>query len=116
MFGFVFKGSSRSEIDRKVNALEVGSYRVAFQGPGIVITVDKNSLATDEQINSIIATYSNQENVENKPTVSGEPVIDMSDVDIAFYGGYKELSEDDQKVIRDMVQLMRERRSITKEK
>ena len=46
-----------------------------------------------------------------KPTVSGEPVIDMSDVDIAFYGGYKELSEDDQKVIRDMVQLMRERRA-----
>lgn len=44
------------------------------------------------------------------PTVSGEPVIDMSDVDIAFYGGYKELSEDDQKVIRDMVRVMRERR------
>ena len=45
-----------------------------------------------------------------KPTVSGEQSIDMSDVDIAFYGGYKELSEDDQKTIRDMVQLMRERR------
>lgn len=37
--------------------------------------------------------------------------IDMSDVDIAFYGGYKELSEDDQKTIRDMVQIMRERRA-----
>ena len=36
--------------------------------------------------------------------------IDMSDVDIAFYGDYSELSEDDQKVIRDMVKLMRERR------
>ena len=50
---------------------------------------------------------------ENKktPTVSGELVVDMSDVDVAFYGGYKELSEEDQKVIRDMVQLMRERRA-----
>ena len=37
--------------------------------------------------------------------------IDLSDVDIAFYGDYSELSEDDQKVIRDMVKLMRERRA-----
>ena len=36
--------------------------------------------------------------------------IDMSDIDIAFYGGYKELSEDDQKTIRDMVAVMRQRR------
>ena len=48
---------------------------------------------------------------KEKPTVSGELVVDMSDVDVAFYGGYKELSEDDQKVIRDMVRVMRERRS-----
>lgn len=51
------------------------------------------------------------EETEKTPTVSGEPEIDMSEIDIAFYGGYKELSEDDQKVIRDMVQLMRERRA-----
>ena len=44
-------------------------------------------------------------------TVSSEPEIDMSDVDIAFYGDYKELSEDDQKTVRDMVRLMRERRA-----
>ena len=37
--------------------------------------------------------------------------IDMSEVDIAFYGDYKELSDDDQKTIRDMVRVMRERRS-----
>lgn len=47
---------------------------------------------------------------EKAPT-SGERIADMSDVDVAFYGGYKELSEDDQKTIRDMVQLMRERRA-----
>lgn len=49
--------------------------------------------------------------VEKTPTDSGERVVDMSDIDVAFYGGYKELSEDDQKTIRDMVQLMRARRS-----
>lgn len=41
---------------------------------------------------------------------SADPAIDMADVDIAFYGAYSELSEDDQKTVRDMVALMRERR------
>jgi len=44
------------------------------------------------------------------PTVSDER-IDMSEVDVAFYGDYRELSDDDQKTIRDMVRLMRERRA-----
>ena len=44
------------------------------------------------------------------PTDNGE-CIDMNDVDIAFYGDYKQLSDDDQKTIRDMVRLMRERRA-----
>ncbi len=50
---------------------------------------------------------------ENKktPTVSGERDIDMSEVDVAFYGEFKELTDDDQKTIRDMVRVMRERRA-----
>lgn len=35
----------------------------------------------------------------------------LDDVDIAFYGEYKELSEDDKAVLRDMVQVMRARRA-----
>ena len=50
------------------------------------------------------------EETEKAPTVSDER-IDMSDVDIAFYGDYKGLSDDDQKTIRDMVRVMRERRA-----
>ena len=34
----------------------------------------------------------------------------LSEVDIAFYNGFKELTEEQQETIRDMVQLMRERR------
>ena len=48
---------------------------------------------------------------EKTPTFYSEREIDMSDVDIAFYGDYKELSDDDQKTIRDMVRVMRERRA-----
>lgn len=48
----------------------------------------------------------------------GEDVADQSDhkdvldeVDVAFYGDFKELSEDDKETVRDMVRVMRERRS-----
>lgn len=51
------------------------------------------------------------EKTEKTPTENGGREIDMSDVDIAFYGDYKELSDDDQKTIRDMVRIMRERRA-----
>ena len=47
---------------------------------------------------------------KNTPTVSDER-IDMSDVDVAFYGDYKELSDDDKATIRDMVRIMRQRRA-----
>lgn len=35
----------------------------------------------------------------------------LDEVDVAFYGEYRALSEDDKDTIRDMVRLMRERRS-----
>lgn len=47
---------------------------------------------------------------EKVPTQMGAHMVDLSDIDFAFYGGYKELDEHDQETIRDMVRLMRERR------
>ena len=46
----------------------------------------------------------------------GESAQDLSDtaileeVDVAFYGQYKELTEEDKQTVRDMVHLMRQRR------
>ena len=40
----------------------------------------------------------------------------LEDVDIAFYGDYKELDEDDKETVRDMVRIMRERRAKKQEK
>ena len=37
--------------------------------------------------------------------------IDLNQVDIAFYGEYKELTEEDKETVRDMVRLMRQRRA-----
>lgn len=35
----------------------------------------------------------------------------LDQVDVAFYGDYKELNDDEKKAVRDMVRLMRERRT-----
>ena len=35
----------------------------------------------------------------------------LDQVDVAFYGEYKELNEDEKETVRDMVRLMRERRA-----
>ena len=43
-------------------------------------------------------------------SVPSKPDV-LDEVDIAFYGEYKELSEDDKDTIRDMVRVMRERRA-----
>ena len=60
---------------------------------------------------NVSVAYLLGEETEKTPTVSGERDIDMSEVDVAFYGEYKELTDDDQKTIRDMVRVMRERRA-----
>ena len=52
------------------------------------------------------------EETEKAPTSNGERQPDILDeIDIAFYGDYCELSEDDKDTIRDMVRVMRERRA-----
>ena len=47
---------------------------------------------------------------ENKkaPTNSERDILD--DVDVAFYGDFKELSDDEKETVRDMVRLMRQRK------
>lgn len=52
---------------------------------------------------------------EKAPTVSGERDI-LDDIDIAFYGEFRELTEDDKETVRDMVRVMRERRAKKQEK
>ena len=37
--------------------------------------------------------------------------IDLDQVDVAFYGEFKELSDEDKETVRDMVRIMRERRA-----
>lgn len=68
--------------------------------------------ATDTIITSIA------DNITRKtipgPEQYGSDILD--EVDIAFYGDFKELTEDDKATVRDMVRIMRERRAKKQEK
>lgn len=42
-------------------------------------------------------------------STEGQDILDQ--VDVAFYGDFKELNEDEKETVRDMVRLMRQRRA-----
>ncbi len=50
-----------------------------------------------------------QETADTATTVTGRDVLE--EVDLAFYGDFKALNEDEKETVRDMVRLMRERRA-----
>ena len=43
-------------------------------------------------------------------TADSADAINLDRVDVAFYGEFKELSEEDKETVRDMVRIMRQRR------
>ena len=52
------------------------------------------------------------EETKDAPAESGKGDV-LDEVDVAFYGEFKELSEDDKEIIRSMVTTMRQRRGKT---
>ena len=44
-------------------------------------------------------------------TQSSAEAINLDQVDVAFYGDFKELSDEDKETVRDMVRIMRQRRA-----
>lgn len=56
------------------------------------------------------------EEAEKIPADSGRRKDVLDEVDIAFYGDFKELDEEQKETVRDMVRVMRERRAKKQEK
>lgn len=59
------------------------------------------------------------EETEKAPATGGERLKEndvLDEVDIAFYGDFKELDEEQKETVRDMVRIMRERRAKKQEK
>ena len=49
--------------------------------------------------------------IEGSDAVEGSEAVNLDQIDVAFYGEFKELSEEDKETVRDMVRIMRERRA-----
>lgn len=49
--------------------------------------------------------------LEKTPAEAVRHKVDLSDVEYAFYGQFKELSDDDKETLTDMVRVMRQRRN-----
>ena len=50
--------------------------------------------------------------IEGEEAVAEDPrAIDLDQVDVAFYGEFKELTDEDKETVRDMVRIMRQRRA-----
>lgn len=49
--------------------------------------------------------------IEGNDAVDGTNGVNLNQIDVAFYGEFKELSEEDKETVRDMVRIMRERRA-----
>lgn len=48
--------------------------------------------------------------IEGSDAVS-ESQVNLDQIDVAFYGDFKELSEEEKETVRDMVRIMRQRRA-----
>ena len=60
-----YQASSAEELDLMIADRDPGSFRVVFQAPGIIITVDNDSCVTQEQIDAIVSICSNASSSAN---------------------------------------------------
>ena len=49
--------------------------------------------------------------IEGSDAVSDTGTVNLDQIDVAFYGEFKELSEEEKETVRDMVRIMRQRRA-----
>ena len=73
------------------------------------LTPKADTLAIIANYFGVTTDYLLGEETKKAPTETGERDI-LDDVDMAFYGEYRELSDDDKETVRDMVRLMRQRK------
>lgn len=74
-----YTGSTMQEIDSNIEEKEPGTFKIVFRGPGVVITVDNDGGATEEQISSVIAIYSQEQAWDQKkPTLTEKDRRDIA--------------------------------------
>ena len=72
------------------------------------LTPKADTLAVIANYFGVTTDYLLGEENKKAPTNGERDILD--DVDVAFYGDFKELSDDEKETVRDMVRLMRQRK------
>lgn len=102
----VFQGSSQHELESKLNELVAGTYQIAFQAPGVIVTVEKNSNATADQIDAIVSAYAK---TEKAPTVNGERSVSDDDIKFALFGGDGDITDEMYEEVEDFAEYIKKR-------
>lgn len=101
-------GMTKAEFYKKsgISSASLSQWRTGKYKPS-----EKN-LAKAAEVLGVSYSYllNGVEEKEIAPTTAGKSDV-LDEVDIAFYNHFKELDEDQQETVRDMVRVMRERRS-----
>ncbi len=102
-------GMTKAEFYKKsgISSASLSQWRTGKYNPS-----EKNLVKAAEVLGVSYAYLVNGTEEETKiaPTADSKSDI-LDEVDVAFYGDYRELSEDDKATLRDMARIMRERRS-----
>ena len=92
----VFRASTQAIMDSLTEILTPGEFWVAYRAPGILITVDNDSSATDEDIARIVNPY--LENSEQKNSASlheKERTVGKNELKAALWGDSSDMDDHD---------------------
>ena len=104
----VYEGNSKREIEDKIQEKEPGSFKIVFRSPSVVITVDNDSNASEEQINSVISIYNPENSYSND-----QAVRDMG-LKFALWGGADEITDEMLDEVRRFAEFVRQREEAKK--
>lgn len=104
----VYEGNSKQEIEDKIQEKEPGSFKIVFRSPSVAITVDNDSNASKEQINSIISIYNPEASYSNE-----QAVRDMG-LKFALWGGADEITDEMLDEVRRFAEFVRQREEAKK--
>ena len=104
----VYEGNSKQEIEDKIQEKEHGSFKIVFRSPSVAITVDNDSNASEEQINSIISIYNPETSYSNEQAVRDKGLK------FALWGGADEITDEMLDEVRRFAEFVRQREEAKK--
>lgn len=92
----VFRAATKESLDRLTENLVPGEYWIAYSAPGVLITVDNDSSASDKDISRIVDQYRRNSEQKNKaPLENKERIVSNEALKVALWGDYPGIDDKD---------------------